>query len=441
MGLTPPEKIQKLQKALYSKAKQAPEYRFYLLYDKVWREDILEHAWKVCREKNGAPGVDEVTFDDIEAQGVAEWLGELGQEVREERYKPQPVRRVMIPKPGGVGERPLGIPAIRDRVVQTAAKLVLEPIFEADFEDSANGYRPGRSALDAVEKVHGALLHGHTEVVDADLSKYFDTIPHAELMVCLARRISDPKMLRLLKSWLKAPVEDRDDKGNRRLTGGKKSKQGTPQGGVISPLLANIYINRFLKAFRLNGLDRKHGAILVNYADDFVVLCRRDAPGVLTRIGGWFERMGLSLNMDKTTVRDARTESFNFLGYTFGPRYSPQTGRPRPAATVSKKALQRFRQRIRQCLWPSNVAPIGDVVDRLNRRLRGWANYFCYDNVGPGRSQLDLYVYDRVRQFLRRRCKVKNLGADRFPISYVFGPLGVVSLKTLPRRRYAHASL
>ncbi|MBI4806068.1 MAG: group II intron reverse transcriptase/maturase [Desulfovibrio sp.] len=440
MSLETPKKIRKLQRALYGKAKQAPEYRFYLLYDKVYREDILYHAWRLSREKRGAPGVDGQTFEDIEGYGVEKWLGELGEEVKEERYKPQPVRRVMIPKPGGVGERPLGIPTIRDRVVQTAAKLVLEPIFEADFEDSANGYRPGRSALDAVEKVHGALWNGHRQVVDADVTKYFDTIPHAELMVCLARRISDARMLRLLKSWLKVPVEERDDKGNARLTGGKGSKQGTPQGGVISPLLANIYINRFLKAFRLHGLDKKYGAVLVNYADDFVILCRHGAKAVLARVNGYFEKMKLSLNQNKTSVRNARNDHFTFLGYTFGPRRSKVDGRSRQAAVPASKALQRFHTRIRELLRPGNQTPIKETVARLNRRLRGWANYFCYDNVGPARQNMDLYVYDRIRSFLRRRHKVGSLGADRFPMSYVFGSLGVVSLRRLPRRRLAQAS-
>src|SRR3989449_626075 len=226
--------------------------------------------------------------------------------------------RVLIPKPGG-GERPLGIPTIRDRVVQTAALLILQPIFEADLEPTAYGYRPGRAALEAVREVHRALCAGHTEVVDADVSQYFDTIPHAELMKSLARRLSDRKMLRLLKLWLKAPVAGPGAGGGVRYSGGKRATRGTPQGGVISPLLANLYMNRYLKVFRLRGLDRRYGARLVNYADDVVVLCRYGAAEVLAQSRRWFAQMGLTLNEQKTRVCDGRRESFTFLGYTFGP--------------------------------------------------------------------------------------------------------------------------
>ena len=271
MSLETPEQIRSLQNKLYAKAKAEPTYRFYLLYDKVYREDILAPAYRLARSNGGAPGVDRVRFEDIEASGVEEWLAGLRKELRTETYRPQPVRRVMIPKPGG-GERPLGIPTIRDRVAQTAAKLVLEPIFEADLSSSAFGYRPGRSAQDAVAKVHQALCDGYTDVVDADLSKYFDTISHDQLMKSVARRVSDGKMLRLIKAWLKTPVEETDERGNRRMTGGKGSRMGTPQGGVISPLLANIYINRFLRVFVERGKDREFAARLINYADDFVIL-------------------------------------------------------------------------------------------------------------------------------------------------------------------------
>src|SRR6266852_4826343 len=249
MSLTTPEKIETLQRKLYAKAKAEPGFRFYLLYDKIYRADILAHAYALAKANKGAPGVDGVTFETIEAAGVGEWLAALAEELREKTYRPQPVRRVLIPKPGG-GERPLGIPTIRDRVVQTAAKLVLEPVFEADLDPEAYGYRPGRSAQDAVEKVQKMLQAGYTDVVDADLSKYFDTIPHSELMQCVARRIVDRQMLHLIKMWLTAPVEEKDEKGKKRLTGGKGKDRGTPQGGVISPGLANLYMNRMLKGFR-----------------------------------------------------------------------------------------------------------------------------------------------------------------------------------------------
>ncbi len=281
MSLATPKQIRKLQRALYVKAKQEPTRRFHFLYDKVWRRDLLAYAYACCRANGGAPGEDGETFSRIQAYGVERWLDDLREELRTGRYTPQPIKRVMIPKPGGAGQRPLGIPTIRDRVVQTAATLVLEPIFEADFDEAAYGYRPKRSALDAVRMVDRAIHEGHTEIVDADLSKYFDTIPHAALMACLARRVSDGKMLHLLKMWLKAPVVETDAHGSRRMSGGKQATRGTPQGGVASPLLANIYMHRFIKAFRTYGLDRRYGAVLVTYADDFVILCRHGAAEVL----------------------------------------------------------------------------------------------------------------------------------------------------------------
>src|SRR5881397_1797239 len=271
MSLETPSKIRTLQRKLYRKAKDEPDYRFYLLYDKVYREDILAHAYELAKARRGAPGVDGQTFEGVEAQGLEKWLTELRNELRTKRYKPQPVRRVMIPKPGG-GERPLGIPTIRDRVVQTAAKLVLEPIFEADLEPCAYGYLPKRGAQDAIRKVHELLCAGYTDVVDADLSKYFETIPHSELMQCVARRIVDRQMLHLIKMWLKVPVEERDETtGKRRLTGGKDHDRGTPQGGVVSPGLANLYMNRMLKGWRQTRRGEQFRARIVNYADDFVI--------------------------------------------------------------------------------------------------------------------------------------------------------------------------
>ena len=238
-NLTTPEKIETLRRKLYAKAKAEPDFRFYQLYDKIYRSDILAHAYGLARANAGAPGVDGVTFEMIEAAGEEKWLSALGEELREKTYRPQPVRRVMIPKPGG-GERPLGIPTVRDRVVQTAARLVLEPIFEADFDPEAYGYRPDRSALDAVRRVHGHLKAGYTDVVDADLSKYFDTIPHDELLVCVARRISDKHVLALIRMWLKTPVEEKTGTGGKRLTGGKRAKCGTPQGGAMAPRTQKI---------------------------------------------------------------------------------------------------------------------------------------------------------------------------------------------------------
>ena len=273
MSLTTPERIRTLQRKLYCKAKAEPDFRFYQLYDKVWRDDILAHAYALARSNAGAPGVDGVTFVMIEAAGSQEWLQGLREDLRSKTYRPQAVRRVLIPKPGG-GERPLGIPTIRDRVVQTAVKIVIEPIFEADLDQSAYGYRPKRSGIDAIKEVHRLVCRGYSDVVDADLSKYFDKIPHAQLIQSVARRIVDAQVLRLIKLWLKVPVEERDGDGTRRMTGGKDNTCGTPQGGVISPLLANLYMNRFLKHWRATERGKAYRAHIVNYADDFVILSR-----------------------------------------------------------------------------------------------------------------------------------------------------------------------
>lgn len=433
MSLATPEKIQRLQESLYDKAKQEPECRFHFLYDKIYREDVLAHAYALCRQNRGAPGVDGETFEAIEAEGVGPWLGRLHEELRTKTYRAQPVRRVMIPKASGTGERPLGIPTIRDRVAQTAAKLVLEPIFEADFDDAAFGYRPGRSAADAVERVQRALRQGQTKVVDADLSQYFDTIPHAELMKCLSRRISDAAVLHLIKMWLKVPVEERDDRGNRRMSGGKKTNHGTPQGGVISPLLANVYMHRFIKAFRKYDLAERFGAELVTYADDFVVLCRHGAPEALEVIRGWMTRIGLVLNDKKTSVKDVWTEPFDFLGYRFGVLYSAKTGKRYLGATPSKKAVSRLRASVSGVLHRGNHAPWPEIARSLNRMIRGWANYFSSGTVKRMRESLDWYVHQKVQGFLRRRHKVAGRGTRAFGWTTVFGELGVVSMRSLPR--------
>jgi RNA-directed DNA polymerase len=430
VSLQTPESVRRLQRALYVKAKQAPEFRFYLLYDKVYRDDVLTHAYRLSRAARGAAGVDGVEFADIESAGVEPWLAALRKDLQDRTYRPLPVRRVLIPKPDG-GERPLGIPTIRDRVVQTAVKLVLEPIFEADFEDSAYGYRPQRSAQDAVQAVHTALCEGYTDVVDADLSKYFDTIPHHELLQSVARRVTDRHILHLVKMWLKVPVEERDAQGRRRMTGGKRSTRGTPQGGVISPLLANIYMHRFLRAWRQRDKGRQYRARVISYADDFVIVSRGHAAAALTWTRDVMTRIGLTLNEAKTSIRNARTETCDFLGYTLGSAISPVDGHWYLAAKPSKKSLQRVKATVCGVLTSGNQDPWPQVVADLNRRLRGWARYFNYGSRTAAYRAVDRYVTATVRQFLRRRHHVSTRGTRRF--YDVYGELGVLSLSTLRR--------
>jgi group II intron reverse transcriptase/maturase len=267
MSLTTPPSVQKLQTALHEKAKGSPSFRFYALYDKVYRPDALEFAYACCKANGGAAGVDDQTFEDIEEYGVERWLGELAQELRSRTYRPQPVRRVYIPKPDGK-QRPLGVPAIKDRVAETAAVLILEPIFEADLQSEQYAYRPDRSALDAVRQVHKLLNTGHGQIVDADLSGYFDSIRHADLVKSVARRIVDGAMLHLIKMWLEAPVEETDERGNkRRSTRHRDEERGTPQGAPISPLLSNLYMRRFVLGWKKLGHEKRLEAHIVNYAD------------------------------------------------------------------------------------------------------------------------------------------------------------------------------
>jgi RNA-directed DNA polymerase len=431
MSLETPMKIRMLQKKLYQKAKEEPSYRFYLLYDKMYRGDILAHAYALAKSNQGAPGVDGQSFQGIESQGLEEWLNGVREDLRAKTYQPQAVRRVIIPKPGG-GERPLGIPTIRDRVVQTAAKLLLEPIFEADFDPNAYGYRPKRSAQGAIQKVHKLLCAGYDDVVDADLSKYFDTIPHSELMQCVARRVVDRDMLHLIKMWLKVPVEERDGNGKPRkprVSGGKGSTCGTPQGGVISPLLANLYMNRFLKYWRITGRSEVFRAQVVNYADDFVILSRGCAAEALNWTRGVMTRLGLTLNEAKTSIKQARREQFDFLGYSFGPHRFRKSGRAYLGASPSKKSVSRLRQKVGDLLVRQNVAPWSEVRDQLNRILWGWSNYFGYGTRLMAYRAVDHYVYERVRNFLRHRHKVQSRGYSSFSDAVVFGTRGVLRLR------------
>jgi len=340
---------------------------------------------------------------------------------------------VMIPKNGG-GERPLGIPTIRDRTVQTAAKLVLEPIFEADFEDNAYGYRPARGAADAVKDVYRHLSRGYTDVVDADLSRYFDSIPHDDLLKSVARRVADGSVLRLIKLWLKAPIEERDGNGKRRIVGGKRNKRGTPQGGVASPLLANIYMNRFLKHWRQSGCGEDFRAHVVSYADDFVILSRGRAAEALAWTKGVMTKLGLTVNEAKTSLKDARQERFAFLGFSFGPHY-PYNSKVRMhmSASPSKKSVQQLKTKVRELLVPKNTDPWPEVRDDLNRRLRGWSSYFNLGSPVAAFRSVDCYVRERVRGFLARRHKVAGRGNRRFTFDEIHRNREVLCLERLPR--------
>ena len=434
MSLTPTLRVKKLQEALQAKAKRAPTYRFYALYDKVYRGDVLGHALARCRDNSGAAGVDGQTFADIEAYGEEKWLGELAEELKNKTYRPQPVRRVWIPKPDGK-ERPLGIPTIRDRVVQMAAVLILEPIFEADLQPEQYAYRPDRSALDAVGAVHALVNTGHTEVVDADLSGYFDSIPHSDLMKSLARRISDRHMLHLLKQWLQMPVEEEDERGRKqRTTRNKDEGKGTPQGAPISPLLANLYMRRFILGWKKLGHERRLDAHLVNYADDFVICCRGSAKQAMAAMRDMMAKLKLTVNEKKTRLCRLPEETFDFLGYTIGRCYSKQTGRAylgtRPSATKVRRVCGAISEGTGR---RTTLLSVGKMITRLNRMLVGWANYFCLGPVSQAYRAIDQHVRRRLRQWLCAKHKVRGPGTTRFPDEHLYLDLGLERLG--PRTR------
>ena len=310
---------------------------------------------------------------------------------------------------------------------------MLEPIFEADFEDTAYGYRPRRGALAAVKEVHRHICRGHTDVVDADLSRYFDTIPHSELLKSVARRVVDAQVLRLIKMWLKAPIEERDADGTRRMSGGKGSDHGTPQGGVASSLLANIYMNRFLKHWRQSGAGEAFRAHVVSYADDFVILSRGRAAEALAWTQAMMTKLGLTINEAKTSLPNARKERFDFLGYSFGPHWFKKNGKWYLGASPSKKSMQRFKTKVSETLVPANVEPWEDVRDQLNSMLLGWSHYFSYGATASAYKHIDWHVYQRARDFLARRHKVQGRGTARFSCDVVYGELGLIRLERLPR--------
>jgi group II intron reverse transcriptase/maturase len=429
MSLTTPESVQKLQAALHDKAKKSPDFRFYALYDKVYRKDVLTFAYECSKANGGAAGVDDQTFEDIEAYGAERWLDELIQELKSRMYRPLPVRRVFIPKPGGQ-QRPLGVPAIRDRTVMMAAVLVLDPIFEADLQPEQYAYRRGRSALDAVRHVHKLINTGHGEIVDADLAGYFDSLPHSELLKSVARRVVDGAMLHLIKMWLKAPAEETDDRGKKdRNTRNRDEGRGSPQGSPISPLLSNLYMRRFVLGWKKLGHEKRFGAYVVNYADDLVICCQGRAEEALSKMRAMMTKLKLTVNETKTRVSKLPEERFDFLGYTFGRCYSPKTGRAYLGTIPAKKRVIRICQAISsETGRDRTLLDHKTVVTKLNQMMNGWANYFCLGPVSKAYRAVDRHARKRLRQWLCAKHQVSWPGAGRFSEASLYDTFGLVRL-------------
>jgi len=436
---TPAVTVRTLQRSLHEKAKAEPSFRFYSLWDKLCREDVLHEAWRRCRKNGGAAGIDGVRFADINALGVGLWLGTLQQELRTKQYRPQPLLRVWIPKASG-GKRPLGIPTIRDRVVQAAATLVLGPIFEADLPNEQYGFRPDLSAKMALRRVYFHLTeHQRTEVVDADLSDYFGTIPHGALMKCVARRVADGCVLGLVKQWLVASVVERDGKSERRTAEARRRSRGTPQGGVISPLLANLYFRRFILAWRKSPEAAKtHGAI-VNYADDFVICCRAgNGPAAMAKMREFTTRLGLTVNEKKTRLVRLPEQRFDFLGYTVG-RFHGKDGKPFWGTAPSKKAVQRVCRRIHEetsIRW--YTATVDKRVQEINTILRGWCGYFNQGPVARAYGIVQRYTERRLRRWLMKKHKRRGTGYRQYPDKHIYGVLGLYK-PTKPSRSQPRA--
>jgi len=400
------ERVLSLQSKLYQKAKQDKGYKFYVLYDKVYQKHMMMVAWKAVKANQGSPGIDGISISDIEDQGVSEYLEKLGEELRTKSYRAQAVKRVMIPKANG-GERPLGIPTVKDRIVQTACKQLIEPIFEADFEESSYGFRPERSSSDALKAIKGHLQEGKSEVLDADLSKYFDTIPHDKLLIALKERISDPRLLDLIHQWLKAPIYE--DGG---FKGGKKNKVGTPQGGVISPLLANIYLNLLDRIVNNpKSLFHENGVKIVRYADDFVLMGKQMGDQIKEKLTSLLSRMGLSINAEKTRTVEAKRESFDFLGFTI--RYDKDlwdSNKRYWNIIPSRKSEQKIRDKIKAYLEAHGHYNGQQISEDLNKLLRGWLNYFDIKGVSyPAISKRRLrhYLQERLNCYYNRKSQRK----------------------------------
>lgn len=427
--LTPKQTVQKLQSVLHAKAKSDANFRFYSLWDKVFRRDTLKAAYQQCRSNGGASGSDGETFESIELLGVDSWLANLQQELKSGAYQPQSLLRVWIPKPNG-GQRPLGIPTIKDRVVQTAVVLVISPIFEADLLPSQYGYRPGLDAKLAVRRVYFHLTQHHrSEVVDADLSDYFNMIPHGPLMKTVSRRIADGSLLKIIKKWLQAPVTEKISVREQRTTEAKDGNRGTPQGGVISPLLANLYFRRFLLAWEKFGYDKRWNTGIVNYADDFVICTKPgNGPTVLLAMKDIMQKLGLTVNEQKTQLVNISSSSFDFLGYSFGRSFG-KAGRSYVGTWPSKKSVQKVIGKIHDETsrrWLASETETRVIV--INRILRGWSNYFNQGPVIPSYQVVEKYCLRRIRRFLVKKHKQRGHGIRKYSDEYLFNRLGLYKL-------------
>jgi RNA-directed DNA polymerase len=436
------ETVRALQRKLYLKAKHQSDFRFYSLYDKVYRSDVLQRAYELVKKNKGSPGLDGETFASIEAGiGKVAYLEEVEQLLKTKTYRAMPIKRVNIPKPNG-DTRPLGIPCVKDRIVQMAVKLIIEPIFEAGFSSHSYGFRPKRSAHQAMDDIKEGLLQGHIHVIDADLSKYFDLIPHDKLQRTVAERIVDSGVLSLLKQWLKVKVIKIENGRRSIIGGGKKARQGTPQGGVISPLLANIYLNILDRIWERKKLAEKYKARLVRYADDIVILCARDTSQPFAYLQRILNRLDLKLNEEKMQIKDARKEAFSFLGFDVCIAQSNRSGKYFPLVVPSDKSMITIKQKIKHYTQRvMNPVPIEVLVAQLNRTTRGWCNYFHYGHGHLKINKIRYYMEGRLRLHLRYRHKVKNRGASytRFPRGYLYDALGLYPLPLAAAWKSAHA--